>query len=104
MDREKLKSAVEKGQIEWQRHALERMIERGISREDVKKILLTGDIIEEYPDDKPYPGVLISGDLKTEHFHVVVAFDQESEWCFVITVYRPDLDHFEADYKTRKRR
>ena len=25
-----------------------------------------------------------------------------SAFCFIITAYRPDLEHFESDYKTRR--
>jgi len=46
MNRDLLQNAVKKGYIEWQRHALERMMERGISRETVKEVLLKGEIIE----------------------------------------------------------
>ena len=102
MDRNKLKIAVEKGYIEWQRHALERMMGRGISRETVKKILLSGEIIENYPDDTPYPSALFFGWFEEEPFHVVAAFDSLSEYCFVITAYKPDLEHFEPNYKTRR--
>ena len=35
MNREELKEAIENGNIEWQRHALERMMERKISKENV---------------------------------------------------------------------
>jgi hypothetical protein len=38
MKRNKLKIAIENGNIEWQRHAFERMMEREISREVVKKV------------------------------------------------------------------
>ena len=36
MDKEKLRTALENGYVEWQRHALERIIERGISRKAIK--------------------------------------------------------------------
>jgi len=35
MEKEKLRIAIENEKIEWQRHTLERMMERGISREIV---------------------------------------------------------------------
>ena len=40
-------SVAEAGRIEWQRHSLERMLERGISREQVKLTFLKGSIIEK---------------------------------------------------------
>ncbi|OGP08439.1 MAG: hypothetical protein A3G39_04240 [Deltaproteobacteria bacterium RIFCSPLOWO2_12_FULL_43_16] len=39
MDRDNLLIALENGYIEWQRHALEQMMERGIPRETVKEVL-----------------------------------------------------------------
>ena len=35
--------------------------------------------------------------------HAVPALDETNEWAYVITVYEPDLEHFEADYKTRRK-
>ncbi|MFH1287668.1 MAG: DUF4258 domain-containing protein [bacterium] len=102
MNREKLKIAVENDYIEWEKHALERMMEREISRETVKKILLTGEVIEDYLDDKPFPSALFSGWIEDEPFHVVSALDSVNGYCYVITAYKPDLEHFESDYKTRR--
>ena len=102
MDREQLTHAVQNGMIQWQTHALERMLERGISREIVKQVLLKGETIEEYPADKPFPTALLLGWFGREPFHVVTAYDPLSGYCFVITVYRPDLYHFEPDYRTRR--
>lgn len=102
MNIDKLKSAIENGKIQWQRHALERMMEKGISRNTVKKVLLSGEVIEDYPDGKPYPSALFLGRDKGKPFHVVTALDSESGYCFVITAYRPDLEHFESDFKTRR--
>jgi len=78
------------------------MMERNISRDTVREVLLSGEIIEDYPDDKPYPTALLLGMVKGEPFHVVAAFDSENTRCFVITAYKPDLEHFEPDYKTRR--
>jgi hypothetical protein len=33
----------------------------------------------------------------------VAALDETNEWAYVITVYEPDLEHFEADYKTKRK-
>jgi hypothetical protein len=97
-----IKAAVEKGSIEWNRHALERMMERAVRRETVKMVLLTGEVIEDYPQDSPYPSALFLGYSDNMPYHVAAAFDAETGHCYVITVYVPDLEHFEADYKTRR--
>jgi hypothetical protein len=102
MNREAIKYAAENGNMEWQRHALERMMERGISRAAVKQVLSEGDVVEDYPDDRPFPSALFLGVVEGIPLHVVAAYDSEIGYCFVITVYKPDLEHFEADYKTRR--
>lgn len=104
MDISGIRSAIEGGHIEWQAHALARMLERGISREIVKRVLLDGEVIEAYPEDKPYPSALFLGWFHGKPIHVVAAFDDQSEYCFVITAYKPDLEHFASDYKTRRQR
>ncbi len=96
-----LRDAVLTQNILWQKHALQRMMEREITRDDVKKILLKGAIIEQYPDDKPVPSVLILGWIKDRPLHAVVAFDNKR--IFVITVYEPDQNYFQSDFKTRKK-
>ncbi len=104
MDRDRLFIALKNGYIEWQKHALEQMMERGISREAVKEVLRNGEIVEDYPNDTPYPSGLFLGLIKGEPLHVVAAFDSLTGWCFIITAYKPDLEHFESDYKTRRQK
>ena len=102
MDKGLIEAAIENNNIEWQLHALERMMERGILRSNVKDVLLSGKIIEEYPDDKPLPSALLLGSVNEQPLHVVTAYDAKSECCFIITAYKPDLEHFESDFKTRR--
>jgi hypothetical protein len=50
-----------------------------------------GEIIEEYPDDKPYPSCLIYGaTFSDEPVHSVWAYNSNNQWAVLITVYRPD--------------
>lgn len=104
MDRRTLRRALETGAIEWQRHSLERMLARGISREDVFEVLSSGEVIEDYPTDTPFPSALLLGWRRNEPLHVVVALDSVSLQGYIITVYHPDLEHFEPDFKTRRAR
>jgi len=48
MDRALIQKAIEVNKIEWRKHSLERMLQRGISRMDVKETLLKGELIEYY--------------------------------------------------------
>lgn len=90
MDIESIAELVEEGHLQWQRHALERMMERGISRKEVIYILSEGEIIERYPDDHPFPSVLVLGFMNEKPLHAVIG------------VYIPDTNNFEEDFKTRK--
>ena len=97
------KDAVKNGRIEWLSHSLKRMFERGIARQLVRDAIVLGEVIEDYPDAGPYPSALVLGIVDGVPLHVVVAFDSVSRYCMVITAYHPDLEHFNDDYKTRKR-
>ena len=100
---ESLRVAVGQGHIEWQRHSLERMVEREISREAVIQTILQGERIEDYPGDRPLASALFFGLTGIRPIHAVIAFNPELQKAFVITVYVPDLDHFEPDFKTRRK-
>ena len=97
-----MKYALEVGAVEWRKHALERMLQRNISRYEVKDALLYGEIIEVYKDDKPYESALYLH-MKSSPLHVVASFDSINRVVYVITAYRPDEVHFENDFKTRRR-
>lgn len=84
-------------------HAIQRMFQRRISVEDVEHVLSSGETIEEYPDDSPYPSRLILGRCGGRAVHVVAADIKKTEETIVITVYEPSIDGWERDYKRRKK-
>nr|WP_106790237.1 DUF4258 domain-containing protein [Massilistercora timonensis] len=89
--------------MKWYKHALERMQERDISRQDVKNCIMQGEIIEDYPDDFPHPSCLIFGrTMDQKVIHVVVSLDEDQDTIGIITVYYPSVEKFEKDLKTRK--
>jgi len=88
--------------VRFTRHAFERMFERSVAPEAVVRIIREGEIIAAYPDDRPFPSVLILGFERNEPLHLVVARDPASGICFVVTVYRPDPTLWSEDFKTRK--
>ena len=102
MDKPGIQYAVEAGNIGCRRHSLERMLERGISRSQVQQTIVEGDIIEEYPEDMPFPSALFLGWFGQQPLHVVAAYDKEHRRLHIITAYVPDLGHFESDFITRR--
>lgn len=100
-DIEVLRSATAQGRIHWHQHALERFLERGISRVEVMAAIMNGEVIEVYPTDRPNPSCLILH-VEPDPVHVVAAADSAARICHIITAYRPDLEHFEQDLRTRR--
>jgi len=47
-------------------------------------------VIEEYPDDTPYPSRLILGWNGTKPLHVVIADNNEDKETIIITAYEPN--------------
>lgn len=98
---EDLRTLCEKGLIVWTTHITMRLQERGIFPTDIISCIMGGDIIEQYPDDYPYPSCLILGEnTNSKYIHSVIGSNGE-EICF-ITAYYPNPDKWESDLKTRK--
>ena len=85
-------------------HAIQRMVQRHISVSDVQHVLETGETIESYPGDMPYPSRLILGWIGPRPIHVVAAQNKEEQQTIVITVYQPDPQQWQPDWKRRKKR
>ncbi|GHU78024.1 hypothetical protein AGMMS49992_27570 [Clostridia bacterium] len=49
---DELRLLLYEGKITYTKHALRRMLERGISRNEVKGAIKYGQIIKAYPDDR----------------------------------------------------
>lgn len=101
MNKPKLKEALANSTIEWRKHALERMLQRNISRVSVKKTIAFGEVIENYNNDIPFESALFLY-IDTIPLHVVASFDEKKMIIYVITAYIPDSDNFEDDFKTRR--
>ncbi|MCM1218147.1 MAG: DUF4258 domain-containing protein [Lachnospiraceae bacterium] len=84
-------------------HAINRCREREIKQKDIRNCIMTGVIIEQYPDDFPFPSCLIFG-YTTDNKTIHVVISDEGESGRIITAYIPNTDKFENDLKTRRRR
>jgi hypothetical protein len=87
--------------VEITQHAFLRFRERNIIVKDVISAILNGEIIEQYPDDYPFPSCLVLGlSANNLHLHTVCGIGDKKLW--VITAYFPTLELWKSDYKTRK--
>ena len=101
-DVNKIRQSINQKKIIWRRHALERMLERGLSRNMVLDVASNGEVIEDYSADRPTPTALFLGWDKKRPIHVVLSIEPDGEVA-IITAYEPSLDVFEPDYRTRRK-
>jgi len=89
------------GTIKWTTHTLMRLQERGINPSDIKSCIINGEIIEQYPNDYPYPSCLLSGtSIAGKYIHIVTGVGHGYLW--IITAYFPSSEKWNEDFKTRK--
>lgn len=98
---DRIAKLIESGDILISHHARVRMFERNVSTDDLIAIILSGEIIEKYPDDEPCPSVLIMGFIDTTAYHTVVGLCEDH--IRVITVYIPEDDKW-IEYRRRRKK
>jgi len=99
----KLRETIRKNNFEWRKHTLVRLAERNISQNVVLEVILKGEVIEDYPENRPFSSCLMFKVVKGKPFHVVVSLDEQNQKAYIITAYKPNLDKFESDFKKRRR-
>ena len=88
--------------VTFRLHALQRMFQRRISTDEVKHVLQTGEAIEQYPDDTPYPSCLILGRTQAGRpLHVVAAYNATEDETIIVTVYEPDPQQWDETVRKR---
>jgi hypothetical protein len=99
---QKLGSAIGSWELVFRIHATRRMFERDISEDELMSVLLNGQIIETYPNDKPFPSVLVNGiSNKGKTIHVVISKDIESKRLYIVTVYVPNSSKWTENFSRR---
>ena len=84
-------------------HALRRMFQRELGKDDIIEVLKAGECVAEYPEDQPYPSYLILGFAGSRPVHIIVARDVADETCYVVTAYVPDRSLWSDDFRTRRK-
>lgn len=97
---EELRKLCSDDTIQISGHCLKRCRERGITLDEIEACIMHGEIIEEYPNDYPYPSALVLNFEQGKPIHVVAGLSEDRLW--IITAYYPDDAKWESDYKTRK--
>ena len=75
---------------------------RGITVSDVLHVLDSGDQIEQYPEDTPFPSVLMLARARERPLHVVAVRDVANDVTYVVTAYEPDPNEWDAEFRRRR--
>lgn len=93
---------IQNDEIEFSRHAVDRMLLRHISVQSVYEAIASGEIIEDYPDDKYGASCLILGFTKSNRpLHVQCSYPSRP-LVKVITAYEPEMSAW-IDYRVRRK-
>jgi len=88
-------------QFEFSKHAVDQSIIRQISVQEFREAVLSGEIIEDYPDDKYGPSYLILGfTLAGRPLHIQCSHPSRP-LLKIITLYEPSPDLWIA-YRVRR--
>ncbi len=97
---DEIREKINAGKFEFSKHAVDQMILRHITVREVRQALRTGEIIEDYPDDKYGPSCLVLGMTENRALHVQCTYPSRP-LVKIITVYEPDPDQW-IDLRVRR--
>lgn len=101
MNIENIINAIRNSRVRITDHADEEAFDDSLTYEEIYSSVIQGEIIEDYPNDKPYPSCLILGrNFAGKPIHSVWAYNPENLWSVLITVYRPDPERW-INWKVR---
>ena len=88
-------NSIQNNRIRITDHADEEAETDGLTFDEIFFSVSQGEIIEQYLYDKQYPSCLINGQtFSGDAVHSVWAYNENSQWAVLITVYRPDPDRW----------
>lgn len=96
-DLDAIKRKVASGLFELTQHAVDQSIQRHISVQELREMISTAEVIEDYPNDKYGPSCLLLGyTMQRRPLHAQVSHPSRP-LVKVVTLYEPDparwIDH-----------
>ena len=102
MDIADIIEAIRAGRVRITDHADEEAHYDQLTFDEISSSVLDGEIIEDYPEDQPYPSCLIYGStFRRDPVHSVWGYNEQTHSAALITVYRPDPDRW-IDWRERR--
>lgn len=98
---DEIREKFELDRVEFTKHATVRTLARNISVREIREAIATGEVIEDYPDDKYGPSCLIFGCTDSGRPLHIQCSDPSRDVVKIITVYEPDPEEW-IEFKQRK--
>lgn len=96
-----IREKVARDQFEFSQHAVDQSILRRISVPEVREAIASGEVIEDYPDDKYGPSCLVLGFTAAGRpLHVQCSYPSRP-LVKIITLYEPDPELW-IDFRERR--
>ena len=98
---DEIRAKVEEGRYEFSQHAVDQSILRHIGLQEVRDAIASGEIIEDYPNDKYGPSCLILGFTKAGRpLHIGCSYPWRPV-IKIITLYEPDPERW-IEFRRRR--
>ena len=98
---DEIRAKIANGFFEFSKHATDQSLLRRVSVQELREAIDTGEIIEDYPNDKYGPSCLIFGlTIGDKPLHVQCSYPSRP-LLKIITLYEPDAKLW-IDFKMRK--
>jgi Domain of unknown function (DUF4258) len=100
---EEIRQKITGDQFEFSKHAVDQSILRGIRVQEIIEAVTTGQVIEDYPDDKYGPSCLVSGlTLSNRNIHIQCSYPSRA-LIKIIILYEPDLTQWSDNFTKRRK-
>lgn len=101
---EEIRRKVAAGQFEFSKHAVDQSILRKIRVGEIREAIDTGQVIEDYPEDKYGASCLVFGTTNNQRpIHIQCSYPARP-LIKIITVYEPDPQRWTDDFTQRRQR
>ena len=96
-----LRTKFKQEKFEFSKHAVDQTILREITVREIREVIDTGEVIEDYPDDKYGPSCLVFGLTEQNRpIHIQCSYSSKSI-VKIITVYEPDPEQW-IEFRQRR--
>ncbi len=98
---DEIRAKVSSSNFEYSQHAVDQSILRRITVHELREVIATAEIIEDYPNDKYGPSCLVLGFTRAGRPIHVQCSDPSRPVLKIVTLYEPDSTQW-IEFRTRR--